>query len=133
MSGFKDNVILILRHNGMLQGESVGWVVTGNNNFNKTEELTQALRDMKFLVVNNPQKPVVLFDYVVIDSYRQYDTPKLLKALDNLKEDGIIIVQVTPGLYQDKYVSRLGAFTITKVKLGEEEYLVFHTGVDYGN
>jgi len=137
MSGFKDNVILILRNNGVLQGESVGWVVKSKRGFGKTEqqttELIEAIRAMKFLVVGNPQKPIVLFDYVVMDSFNQYNTPALLKALDNLKEDGIIIVQVTPGLYQSKYTSRLGSFTITKLELGNEDYLVFHSGVDYGN
>lgn len=130
MSGFKDDVISILRDNVMLHGEAVGLVWTGN----KSDDLLAYLVGKKFPATNSFKNPPLTFDYVVIPSYMK-SAYSLLKAMSLLNKNGIIIMDVSDWNKRivTEYKSRFGNFTATSLNYGDRAYLVIHEGADYGN
>jgi len=129
MSGFKDDVISILRHNSILQKESVGFVMTETSTL--AEELFQELKERKFLVTNKRTKLVLQYDYVVIPS--GYNWENFLYAFSVLSTGGVIVLEANEKVWSDKYVSLFGGFTGTKVRYEDRIYIVIHGGVDYAD
>lgn len=130
MSGFKDEVISILRQNGMYHREALGLIKeTGF----LTPTLLPALQAEKFPVTDKFGKPVLNFDYVVLS--QEYNSlNQLLTGLASLSIGGLLILEVTnQTAYRDRYVSLFGNFSVTKVKYPGRTYLVFRNGIDYGD
>jgi hypothetical protein len=128
MSGFKDDVISILRQNSMLQREGVGLVLLNGND---SVDLFDAITEMKFPVLNKRTKPFVNFDYVVIP--KGYHLENLLYAFSAVSTGGIIIVEANNAIWDEHYVSRAYNFTGTRVRYEDRFYMVIHAGVDYGD
>ena len=127
MSGFKSDVISILRDNVLLHGEAMGWIVGST-------ELYEELTKKKFPVTEKADKLVFLFDYVVISAAkRTFDS--LLKALTSLSNLGVIVVEITDvqDRYDKEYRSYFGGFAARKLKYQDRAYLVIRQGLDYGN
>lgn len=133
MSGFSDDVISILRHNLMLNKESVGWLVHGLGSQN-TRELGQKISSMGFLITPKKTKPVINYDYIVISNLH-LTANALLDAFSRLSINGIMIVEVTDNWqkFDEKYVSLFANFVATKVQYDNRTYMVIHSGADYGN
>jgi hypothetical protein len=135
MSGFKEDVLAILRDNVMLHNEALGWVFSYRKEDDDGTELYNQLMEMKFPVTNKLViKPVVLFDYIIIPK-ASLCVPILLEAFSLLSILGIIIVDVSEwdNLVVKDYKSVFGNFTATALNYGDRKYLVIHAGVDYGN
>lgn len=133
MSGFKDDVLAILRDNVLLHGEALGWVVRESAKTPKNYEVLKYLQDNKYPVADRETKPVVLFDYIIID-YSNLNLHNLLKAFSLSSSGGIIIVEVTDYPYElSKYYRILGVKWANVVSYQDRKYLVVHSGVDYGN
>lgn len=133
MNGFKDDVISILRDNVMLHGEAIGWIMT-NPRVTMTADLYKYMVDNKYPVTPRSEKSVLYYDYIVIDRYTRSVT-NLLRAFANVSENGLIVIEISDELpnFSDRYVSKYGNFTATRVQYGDRYYLVLRTGVDYGN
>lgn len=129
MSGFKDDVISILKTHGLPQREGGGWIVRSDKS-EDGRELFFALTNKGFPVTMYPEDFMV-FDYVVMDK-ENTTVPNLVEAMTHLHIGGILIIEGVPE-YHKKYVSIFGNFTGTKVKYDNREYLVIHSGMDYGN
>lgn len=133
MSGFKDDVISILRDNVLLHAEAMGLIMAAEDHW-ETRELLKYLENEKLPVSGKVEKIVLLFDYVIM--HRELVcTLAFLDAFANVGKMGIIIVDVSdePSSYESVYKSYFGNFTVSKLKYGNRTYLVFHKGVDYGN
>ena len=65
MSGFREDVISILRQNAVLQKESIGYIVGGKYE-SASMELYKELKSLGHIVARGRTKPVVRYDYVVI-------------------------------------------------------------------
>ena len=123
----------ILRDNVLLHAEASGWIVQ-QHILPKTSELLKELQDRKMAVIGRHGKPIFLFDFIVISV--EHLTPNwLLSAFSVLNNNGIIILEITDFRFSfaNEYKSRFGNFTGTKVKYGDNTYLVIHQGVDYAN
>lgn len=131
MSGFKDDVLAILRDNVLLHGEAMGLIVAGWKG--KYKELLDDLHSRKFPVTDRNEKQVFRFDYIVLPWYSGIHG--LLKALAVLNKLGIVILEIDKDndQYYNKYSSIFADITVTKVSYGDRKYLVIHSGVDYGN
>ena len=133
MSGFKDDVISILRDNMMFHAEASGWIIQ-QHILPKTSELLEELQSRMFAVIGRHSKPIFLFDYVIIS--REHLTVNwLMAAFAQLKENGVMILEIESQnlAFAPKYSSLFGKFTGTKVKYDDRTYIVIHSGVDYGN
>lgn len=133
MSGFRFDVISILRENVMLHGEALGYIVLGDEEEN-AHELFLDLQERKFPVASRITKPVVLFDYIVIPK-EIVCVPMLMSAFASLSRLGLLIIEVSDekDMYYKSYSSVFGDFTVTKVVFDDRAYLVVHAGADYGN
>lgn len=133
MSGFSDDVISILRHNLMLNKESIGWIVHGLGSQN-TRELGKKISSMGFIITPKKTKPVISYDYVVIANLH-LTASTLLDAFSRLSTNGIMIIEVTDNWqkFDDEYVSLFANFKATKVVYDNRSYMVIHSGADYGN
>lgn len=133
MNGFKDDIISILRSNVMLHAEASGWIIQ-QHILPKTSELLKDLQDRKFAVIGRHKKPMFLFDYVII-SIEHLTVNWLLSAFGTLKDNGLIILEVTDHslAFANRYVSNFGFFTATKVTYGDNKYIVIRKGLDYGD
>lgn len=133
MSGFKDDVISILRDNVLLHGEALGWIIT-QHTIPESSELYKELQDRKFPVTNKLTKPVIRFDYIIIPKLHLTIT-WFLKALEMLAIGGMIIMDVTGYNYafDAEYKIPFGSFTARKLIYGDRIYMVVHSGVDYAN
>ena len=131
MNGFKDNVISILRDNLMLHGEALGCLLASERH-DEARRLYAELVERKLPIARKMEKQVFYYDYVVITA--EFGIQTLIAAFSSLSENGIIILEIPNDfLYDDRYVSKFANFTGTKIKFGREQYLVIHSGVDYGN
>ncbi len=133
MSGFKDDVLSILRTSNLLHGEALGYIMYARE-FPHSKELLKELESRKLPVAGEITKPVVLFDYTVIpDEVATLST--FLTALTSTKEGGIIIVDVTGEhrAYSKNFDTNFVNFKITRLKFDDRYYLVMHSGVDYGD
>lgn len=133
MSGFKDDVVSILRDNVMLHGEAMGWIMT-NPRVTMTKELYEYLVEQKFPVTPKSEKSVLYFDYIVIDRYTR-SVNNVLRALANLSPNGLLIIEISDELpnFKDRYVSVFANFTGIRVQYQDRYYLVIRNGADYGN
>lgn len=133
MSGFRDDVIAILRDNVLLHSEAMGLVMEAYS-WPQTRELLKDLEDRKMPVTDRADKHVFLFDFVVIPQEWLY-VHTLLRAFTLVGNLGIIIIEVTgkADLFKKELVSQFGNFTVTKLTYGDRAYLVVHQGADYGN
>lgn len=134
MSGFSNDVMAILRTSVLLHGEALGYVMFARK-FDKTQELLKKLESLRLPVTGKASKPVVQYDYTIVPS-EMVCVPTLLLALTTAKKGGIIILEVTdnPGPFTLFELDNTFAdFKITKVKYEDRIYVVFHSGVDYGN
>ncbi len=132
MSGFRDDVLCILRDNTMLHGEARGLVVGSGNG---AKQLLEYLIGKKYPVSSTLIKPMFRFDYIVLDTFRN-DLPEVMDAFSSVEMGGIIIIDVTNirDLLRPHYASVFADFTATKLKyVDNRAYLVIHKGVDYGN
>ena len=129
MSGFKDDVLSILRDNLMLHGETVGWVLS------EDVELVTELEKRKLLLIKTKfPKRVFLIDYVVL-AKEYISVSFLLRAFSLLSKMGIIILDVSNwnSKLVDEYISVFGNFVGTPLNYGNRQYIVIHAGADYGN
>lgn len=134
MSGFKDDVISILKTNSMLHGEAIGWIFYDRIKSPKVFELLSDLQKRKLPVVSHFEKEVFRYSYIVLSN--EYLTfADLFDALSSLAPQGIIIIEDWLGdlPFKDKYVVPFAKITITKVKFEDRIYMVIHEGVDYGD
>ena len=132
MSGFKDDVIAILRDNVLLHAEAIGLVL--GNEYAEARELLKDLQDRKFPVTDHSDKHVFMFDYVVIHGGRNYSN-ELVRALSLVSRLGIIIVDIGDEVreWKKEYKSLFGDFTARKLVYQDRAYMVFTNGADYGN
>ncbi len=131
MSGFKDDIISILRQNVLLHGEAIGCIIASDGNY-EARELYNEMANRKLLVSMSAREFVFFYDYVVITA--EWGIETLLNAFSLLSENGIIIVQApNEKIFNDRYTSLFGKFTATKLKYDRNYYMVIHSGVDYGN
>ena len=133
MSGFKDDVIAILRDNVMLHAEAMGLIMEGES-WQDSKELLKDLQSRNFPVTDRADKHVFLFDYVVVPlEYAFVNT--LLKAFTLVGRMGLIIIDITgkSDMFFKRAVSTFGSFTIHKLTYGDRTYLVIKQGEDYGN
>lgn len=129
MSGFKEDVLSILRQNNLYHRDASG-LIKGRAG---SVELLEYLQKQEFPVVGNYEKQIILFDYIVLNRYYE-NVHFLMKALSSVNVGGIIILELDDETeYSNKYTSIFGKFTATKVKFGTRAYLVIHAGVDYGD
>lgn len=129
MSGYKDDVISILKHNNMYHRDATGLLRGRSGN----GDLLATLEKEGFPVVSQYQKFVVRFDYIVLNNFYA-DMKELLRALEEVNTGGLIVIEVRADEnYKPKYTSIFGGFSVDKVKYENREYLVIHSGVDYGN
>jgi hypothetical protein len=128
MSGFRDDVISILRQNDLYHKTATGLVLGKSN-----DGLLEELQKKGFPVIGHFEKDVILFDYIVMNRFYE-DARSLMSAFASVNVGGLIIMELDDGDdYGKTYVSQFGSFTATKVKYGDNQYLVIHSGVDYGN
>lgn len=128
MNGFSTDIVAILKTNGVLEREGAGLILTDTSR--EANELFEALSKDKYVVANKRTKIVFNYDYVVLPLGWNWET--LLYALSVISEGGVIVVQANRYM-QDRYVSKFGGFTGTKVKYGDNYYIVIKNGLDYGN
>jgi hypothetical protein len=129
MSGFKDDVVSILRNHLLVQKNAIGYIPGKAD----TEELKKYLEDEGVLIVSKNEKPIVQFDFVVYNRYFT-DLHTFLYALATTTIGGLIILELHDvALYKERYVSLFAGITATKVKFEDRQYLVVHNGVDYGD
>ena len=117
----------------MLHADASGWVVQ-QHILPKTSVLLKDLQNRNFAVIGRHSKQMFLFDYVIIS--REHLTVNwLLSAFANLKDNGMIILEITdyPMTFDNRYVSRYAGFTATKVNYENRKYLVLRKGLDYGD
>lgn len=129
MSGFREDVITILKHNNMFHREAMGWVREQPGS-----GLAEDLQKLHFPVTTKFEKSVIRFDYIVLN--RNYETVNyLMQALAIVSVGGLIIMELDDGSeYNSDYVSLFGGFSANRVKFGEDRYyLVIHNGVDYAD
>lgn len=133
MSGFKDDVISILRDNVMLHAEAMGLVLDADAG-EESRELLQELQKRKFPVTDRVDKHVFMFDYIVI--HRDYlFISSLLQAFSWAGRQGIVILDITgkADMFSKRLVSAFGGFIVQKLIYQDRAYLVIKNGVDYGN
>jgi hypothetical protein len=129
MSGFKDDVISILKQNNMYHREATG-LLRGKSG---DSDLLETLQKQGFPVTGNYEKFVIRFDYIVLNNFFA-DMRELLRALEEVNVGGIIVIEIRKDEnYKAQYVSMFGSFSVNKVKYEDREYLVIHAGVDYGD
>jgi hypothetical protein len=129
MSGFKDDIITILRQNNLYHREACG-LIRGRSG---GSELLEELQKQQFPVVGNYEKPIVLFDYIVLNRFYE-NVSYLMKAFANVSVGGLIILELDDETeYTNNYACIFGGFSAHKVKFGTRAYLVIHAGVDYGD
>lgn len=131
MSGFREDVISILNSNGILQKESMGWIVSQHTNPDNSE-LFLYLAKQSFPVTDRFEKSVFYFDYIIID-HLNFSLPNFIKALSMLGIGGVIVIELAEDYFNNNYYSIFGNFSIIKVTYGDKRYLVVKGGVDYGN
>ena len=129
MSGFREDVISILKQNNMYHKEAIG-LIKGHLD----DGLFETLQEEKFPVSKKFEKFVLYFDYIVLNNFQE-DVETLLFALASVSTGGLIVLEITDSeyTYQDRYVSQFGLFSVTKVKYEDRTYLVFRNGLEYGN
>ena len=128
MNGFSSDVISILKTNGVLEREGAGLIFTDTSS--DAGDLFETLLKDKYVVANKRTKIVFNYDYVIIPKGWNWEV--LLYAFSVVSIGGAIVLEVSK-FWQDRYVSRFGEFTGTKVKYGDNYYLVIKNGLDYGN
>lgn len=133
MSGFKDDVLNILRENVLLHGEAIGWIVRNHAKHPDNWELLKYLEEKRFPVTDKETKPVIKFDYIVIDK-RNLNLATLLKAFSLLANQGVVIMEITDNPKKfEKHYNLFGTLSVTRVIYEDRHYLVVHSGVDYAN
>jgi hypothetical protein len=133
MSGFKDDILAILRDNVMLHGEAMGLIMNGAVD-DDSRELLKDLQSRKFPVTDRVDKHVFLFDYIVLPRYLS-TAAALLRALSLVGRLSVIIMDISnvADYYNSRYTTQFGDFTANKVKYQDRTYLVIKNGTDYGN
>lgn len=129
MSGFREDILSILRHNMMLHRDSIG-VILGDG-------LRSAIDDIhtKGYIISSLWDSHTKYDYIIISKDR-VSSRTLLRALTNLKSGGIIVLEITgrDSKYENRYLYMVGGtMSATKIRYGDRSYIVIHTGGDYGN
>lgn len=114
----------------MYHNKALGWIRGKSGG----SELLEMLRNNGFPVTDRYGKPVVLFDYIVLNRYYD-DAISLLDALSSLSIGGLLVLELHSDRknYKPVYKSMFANFTGTVVKYGDNMYLVIHNGADYGN
>ena len=131
MSGYKDDIVSILKHANLLHSKSVGYIKGVGSN-GEAGNLLDHLTNLGLSVTGIHEN--ILWDDIIIPQ-SMVSTRAILQALSGINSGGIVILEVTEkqSKYQSKYL-RLGADkSATKVQYGDRYYLVIHTGDDYGN
>jgi hypothetical protein len=133
MSGFREDVLAILRDNVMLHGEAMGLIMNGAVD-DDSRELLKDLQNRKFPVTDRVDKHVFLFDYIVLPRYLS-TAAALLRALSLVGRLSVIIMDISnvADYYNSRYTTQFGDFTANKVKYQDRTYLVIKNGTDYGN
>ncbi len=133
MSGFKDDVLAILRDNVMLHGEAIGFIPVSET-FKEGKELLDYLIEEKFPVTGKSDKVVTRFDYIVLSKNIAIGE-MIIKSMGLLNLGGLLIIDITKWdrSFWKNYKSVFASFTATLVKYNDRAYLVLHTGADYGN
>jgi hypothetical protein len=133
MSGFREDVLAILRDNVMLHGEAMGLIMNGAVD-DDSRELLKDLQSRKFPVTDRVDKHVFLFDYIVLPRYLS-TAAALLRALSLVGRLSVIIMDISnvADYYNSRYTTQFGDFTANKVKYQDRTYLVIKNGTDYGN
>ena len=130
MSGFKDDVISILKQNGMYHKEAIGLIKYSRL---LKSSLVDTLQKEGFPVTEKFEKFVIRFDYIVLGT-EYLSIPMLLSALSHLSVGGLLVLELNSyQSYKDRYTSLFGNFSATKVKYDGRQYLVIRNGADYGN
>lgn len=131
MSGFRNDIISILRHNNLLHKKSIG-LFYGSDVDTRIKEVVRELIAYGYLVSAIDEN--IVWDYIVIPT-KIVDAEKVLRALSLISAGGIVILEVTEEQrkYQEKYL-RVGTnMSATKVQYEDRYYLILHTGDNYGN
>ena len=129
MSGYKDDIISILKHNSMYHREATGLILGQSGG----RELLEHLESKMFPVIGKYEKSIILFDYIVLNRY-QVDVPSLIKAFSSVSVGGIIVLELDGETdYGKNYYSQFGGFSANKIKYDDRYYMVIHSGVDYGD
>lgn len=128
MNGFSSDVMSILKANGVLEREGAGLIFTETDR--NANELFEILLKNQYVVTNKRTKIVFNFDYVVMPVGWNWE--RLLYAFSVVSIGGIIVIPANTFV-QDRYVSRFGEFTGTRVQYGNNYYIVIKNGLDYGN
>jgi hypothetical protein len=134
MSGFKDDVISILKQNHLFEREAVGWIMSIGAQPERAE-LVHALEENKIPITTKDEKIVVNYDFVVLDRWH-YDVGLLLTALTRTSTSGIIIIEATERSYTVKNLngfSLFGEFRVVTVMFDNRQYFVMRKGSDYGD
>lgn len=134
MSGFKYDVVSILRHNVLVQPYSLG-AILANFESQDIKELYNYLSDMHKCVLTNGVDKLTKYNFIVIDT-THLSTRNFLKSLTELRRGGLIILNITgkDAKYQDKYLNIVGGtMSATKLRYEDRSYIVIHTGEDYGD
>lgn len=128
MNGFSNDVRAILKANGLLEKEGAGLVLTDTSR-DAMDLYTELLKE-GYVVANKRTKVVFNYDFIVMPIGWNWET--LLYAFSVLSVGGAVVIQANQYM-QDRYISRFGGFTATKVKYGDNYYVVIKNGLDYGN
>jgi hypothetical protein len=135
MSGFKEDIVSILKQNDLLHNKSVGLIAGASVSDSRERNLYNELTKIG-LKLANKLEPLFSPDYIVLLS-DIISTRTLLMALGSITQSGIIILEITgkDQKYQDSYINKATTNSInaSKVLYEDRTYLVFHTGADYGN
>jgi hypothetical protein len=133
MSGFREDVVSILRDNVMLHAEAMGLLLDGDSN-EESRELLKDLQDRKLPVTDGVSKHVFLFDYVILHRDSLF-VNTLIRTFSLVSTLGMIILDVTgkADMFHKEYISKFGDFSIHKLIYGDRAYLVIKKGTDYGN
>lgn len=134
MSGFKYDIISILRHNVMIHPYSLGAILADPLDAD-SKELYEYLVDKNSCVVTRGMGNLTKYNFIIITK-SFLSARNLIKSLTELKRGGVIILDITnkDARYQDKYLNIVGGtMSATKLRYEDRSYIVIHTGEDYGN
>lgn len=131
MSGYKDDIVSILKHNNMYHNLALGFI-SGILSDGRMGNLLDHLHNLGLKV--SGKRGDATWDYIVIPN-KIVSARTILMALSSINAGGIVILEISEAQrkYQEKYL-RIGTNqSATKVNYEDRYYLIIHTGEDYGH
>jgi len=128
-----DDVVSILRHNLMLQLNSIGLILNAED-YPHSNTLFRGL-ELAGYIVDSKIAKYTKYDYIVMP-VRLLSVRRFLACLTALSKGGMLILEITgkESKYEDKYTGMVGGkMSATKLKYGDRSYIVIHPGEDYGD